>query len=75
MAFRDDPDLKNVEQFYQEFKQRGLEFPPAEPDSIVKAAVPATVRTSQSIPDVLYSFCYARNREPSNGNRLIHDRW
>lgn len=43
LAFRDDPDLKNVEQFYQECQQQGLEFPPAEPVNIIKAAVPATV--------------------------------
>jgi hypothetical protein len=42
LAFRDDPDLKNVEQFYQECKQQGFEFPPAEPENIIKAAVPAT---------------------------------
>ncbi len=43
LAFRDDPDLKNVDQFYQECKQQGLPFPPAEPENIIKAAVPATV--------------------------------
>lgn len=42
VAFRDDPDLKNVEQFYQECRQQGIEFPPAEPDSIIKAAVSST---------------------------------
>jgi hypothetical protein len=42
LAFRGDPDLKNVEQFYQECQQQGFEFPPAEPENIIKAAVPAT---------------------------------
>ncbi|CAF3593292.1 unnamed protein product [Rotaria sp. Silwood1] len=42
LAFRDDPDLITVEQFYQECKQQGLEFPPAEPENTIKAAVPAT---------------------------------
>ncbi|CAF0978869.1 unnamed protein product [Adineta steineri] len=42
LAFRDDPDLKQVEQFYQECKQQGLQFPPADPENIIKAAVPAT---------------------------------
>lgn len=42
VAFRDDPDLKNVEQFYQECRQQGIEFPPAEPDNIIKAAVSST---------------------------------
>jgi hypothetical protein len=35
--------LKNVEHFYQECKQQGLVFPPAESEDIIKAAVPATV--------------------------------
>ncbi len=48
LAFRDDPDLKNVEQFYQECQQQGLEFPPAEPENIIKAAVPPTVNENQS---------------------------
>lgn len=43
LAFRDDPDLSAAGQFYQECKQQGLEFPPAEPENIIKAAVPATV--------------------------------
>ncbi|CAF4245536.1 unnamed protein product [Rotaria sp. Silwood2] len=42
LAFRDDPDLINVEHFYEECKQQGLEFPPAEPENAIKAAVPAT---------------------------------
>ncbi|UJR37336.1 hypothetical protein I4U23_030044 [Adineta vaga] len=42
LAFRDDPDLKNVEQFYQECKQQGILFPPADPDNIIKTAVPPT---------------------------------
>jgi len=44
LAFRQDPDLKNVEHFYQECKQQGLQFPPAESENFVKTAVPATVR-------------------------------
>lgn len=48
VAFRDDPDLKNVEQVYQECKQQGLQFPPADPENIIKAAVPATVNCRNS---------------------------
>ncbi len=36
-----------MEQFYQECKQQGLEFPPAEPENIIKAAVPATVNSNK----------------------------
>ena len=46
LAFRNDPDLKQVEHFYQECKQQGLSFPPADPENIIKAAVPATVSGS-----------------------------
>jgi hypothetical protein len=42
LAFRQDPDLKTVEHFYQECKQQGLEFPPAESDAFIKTAVSAT---------------------------------
>ncbi len=43
LAFRNDADLKNVEQYYQECIQQGFEFPPADPENTIKAAVPATV--------------------------------
>ncbi len=43
LAFRQDPDLKNVEHFYQECKQQGLEFPPPESENLIQTAVPATV--------------------------------
>jgi hypothetical protein len=35
--------LKNVEHFYQECKQQGLVFPPAESENIIKTALPPTV--------------------------------
>jgi hypothetical protein len=39
--------LKNVEQYYQECIQQGFQFPPADPENTIKAAVPAAVnRTS-----------------------------
>jgi hypothetical protein len=41
LAFRNDPDLKNVEQYYQECIQQGFQFPPADPENTIKAAVPA----------------------------------
>ena len=43
MAFHDDPDLKCVEQFYQECQQQGLQFPLPESEKTIKTAVPATV--------------------------------
>lgn len=46
LAFRHDPDLKHVEQFYQECKEQGLQFPPPDPENIIKAAVPPTVSLS-----------------------------
>ncbi|CAF0772326.1 unnamed protein product [Adineta ricciae] len=42
LAFHHDPDLRAVDHFYQDCKQQGLMFPPAEPENIIKAAVPAT---------------------------------
>ncbi|CAM2716413.1 unnamed protein product [Rotaria socialis] len=50
LAFRDDPELIAVGQFYEECKQQGLEFPPAEPENIIKAAVPATGTLERPAP-------------------------
>ncbi|CAM4770075.1 unnamed protein product [Rotaria magnacalcarata] len=50
LAFRDDPELIVVGQFYEECKQQGLEFPPAEPENIIKAAVPATGTIERPAP-------------------------
>jgi hypothetical protein len=44
--------LKNVEQYYQECIQQGFEFPPAEPENIIKAAVPPTVNRNYFYPDL-----------------------
>jgi len=44
LAFRNDPELRSIEQFYEECKQQGLEFPPAESETTIKAAVPASVK-------------------------------
>jgi hypothetical protein len=43
LAFRQDPDLKNVEHFYQECKQQGLEFPPPDSENLIRTAVSPTV--------------------------------
>ena len=43
MAFRQDPDLKTVEHFYQECKQQGLEFPPPDSENAIRTSVPSTV--------------------------------
>jgi hypothetical protein len=59
LAFRDDPDLKTVEQFYEECKQQGLEFPAAEPENIIKAAISATVNSNN---------CFQRNKLRISGN-------
>jgi hypothetical protein len=71
LAFRDDPDLKNVEQFYQECKQQGLEFPPAEPENIIKAAVPPTgtiERPVRSLSQPEGDTFSPRNRTASEGS-------
>ncbi len=49
LAFRQDPDLKHVEHFYQECKHQGLVFPPAESENLIKTAVSPTVSSIISI--------------------------
>ncbi|CAF1047400.1 unnamed protein product [Rotaria sordida] len=72
LAFHDDPDLINVEHFYEECKQQGLEFPPAEPENIIKAAVPATgtierpAQYSRSISQPAAGTTHRQNRSMSD---------
>ncbi|CAF1312061.1 unnamed protein product [Rotaria sordida] len=42
LAFRHDPDLKNIEHFYSECIQHGLQFPPPEPENIIKTSLTPT---------------------------------
>ncbi len=71
LAFRQDPDLKTVEHFYQECKQQGLEFPPAESDAFIKTAVSATV-SEIFISKILFSNI---RRELSNDLYNKRDQW
>ncbi|CAF3732398.1 unnamed protein product [Adineta steineri] len=66
LAFRHDPDFRTVEHFYQECKQHGLVFPPAESENVIKTAVPPTgtiERPSQ----------YARSMSQQNTRTIPRD--
>ncbi|CAF4374450.1 unnamed protein product, partial [Adineta steineri] len=66
LAFRHDPDFRTVEHFYQECKQHGLVFPPAESETVIKTAVPPTgtiERPSQ----------YARSMSQQNTRTIPRD--
>lgn len=66
LAFRNDPDLKAVEHYYQECKQHGLQFPPAEPENAIKTSVTPTVNfTSVIIICSLFFFFCIYQIQPS----------
>ncbi|CAF5195663.1 unnamed protein product, partial [Rotaria magnacalcarata] len=70
LAFRNDPDLKAVEHFYQECKQHGLQFPPAEPENVIKTALTPTrtvdrpLQSTRFMPAQGYS---EKNRTATDG--------
>lgn len=71
LAFRNDPELKSIEQFYNECKQQGLEFPPAESESTIKAAVPSTgtiERPTRSTPNPGVNLPTVQARTPSDAS-------
>lgn len=76
LAFHSDPDLKIVDQFYQECKQQGLVFPPAESETTIRAALSATVKKSETVFFSFHSFSnFVLFRRRSILIRLTVDRW
>ncbi|CAF3052875.1 unnamed protein product [Rotaria sp. Silwood2] len=73
LAFRQDPDLKNVEHFYTECIQHGLQFPPAEPENIIKASLTPTrtierpLQNTRSMPPQEFGTVSGQNRSASDG--------
>ena len=72
LAFHSDPDLKVVDQFYQECKQQGLVFPPAESETTIRAALSATVKRKEKKRNVFFFVLFRRR---SILVRLTVDRW
>ncbi|CAF4609116.1 unnamed protein product [Rotaria sp. Silwood1] len=72
LAFRNDPDLKNVQHFYSECVQHGLQFPSHEPEDIIKASLTPTrtierpLQSTRSMPQQSYGTMGGQNRSASN---------